>query len=359
MKSQSIELDKLLLDPNNYRFAESSGYAAIPETRFSEDSVQRKAFERLRDNEGIIELKKSIAKNGFLPIEPVVVRKYGDEPERYLVIEGNRRTAAAKWLIQDSLGGIEFPQDKLDSITNLPCVVLEPDEDDEVLRASLMGIRHVSGIRQWGGYQRATLVAKMRDNLNLEVGDISDRLGMTAHEVNRRYKAIKALNQMEEDEEYGDYATPALYPVFHEAVSLPVVRDWLGWDSTTNTFSHLDNLSSFYSLLAPSIDEDSGQESDPKISTYSNVRDLRVVLGNFEAREVLLQPGTSLNSALLVVQQKQLSTSWLRQIEEAVSALESLSVETVRNLTEIQKSALLNLQALVKQRISDNDALNK
>lgn len=357
MQTLEIDLDKLLLDPNNYRFAEAESYTQVAEARFSEDTVQRRAHERLRRNEGLIELKKSIVTNGFLPIERIVVRRVTEDPERYLVLEGNRRTAAAKWIIEDYEAGIEIPDSVMDSIRELPCLCVDPEEDSEVLRASLMGIRHVSGIRQWGGYQRAKLVAAMKDDLSLESGDISDRLGMTANEVNRRYRAIKALQQMEVDEEYGDYASPSLYPIFHEAVSLPVVREWLGWDAEKSLFTDRTNLESFYSLLVPQVEDDSGKESDPKITTRESVRDLRTVLGTTEAREALFQPGATFTSALLVVQQSQLASSWVRQVDEAISALGSLGVDAVRSLTTEQKAALERLKALAEQRLEDHNAL--
>lgn len=356
MQTLEIELDKLLLDPNNYRFAEAESYTKIAEARFGEESVQRRAEERLRRNEGLVELKKSIVTNGFLPIERIVVRRLSEDPEQYLVLEGNRRTAAAKWIVDDFEAGIDVSKSVLDSVTKLPCLCVDPEEDSEALRASLMGIRHVSGIRQWGGYQRAKLVAAMKDDLAMESSEISDRLGMTANEVNRRYRAIKALQQMEKDEQYGDHASPSLYPIFHEAVSLPVVRDWLGWDPDESVFADGSNLESFYELLIPQLD-DSGKECDPKISTRESVRDLRTVLGNTEAREALFQPGATFTSALLVVQQSQLANSWIRQVDEAISALGSLSVDVVRSLTPEQKATLEKLKALAVQRLEDHSAL--
>jgi hypothetical protein len=357
MQVQDIVLEKLLLDPNNYRFAEVDGFVAVAESRFAEDSVQRRALDRLRRDEGIVELKKSIVKNGFLPIERIVIRRISADPEQFLVIEGNRRTAAAKWILEDHEAGIDIPDVILDSVRNIPCLLIEENEDSEVLRASLMGIRHVSGIRQWGGYQRAKLVANMKDDLQLDSSDISDRLGMSANEVNRRYRAIKALQQMQQDDEYGDYALPALYPIFHEAVSLPVVREWLGWDPDKNLFTNASSLENFYSLLAPTTDDSSGVEVEAKITNRESVRDLRVVLGNTEAREALFQPGTTFASALLIVQQGQLASSWVRQVEEAISALGSLGVDSVRNLTEPQRHSLERLKELAEQRLADHTAL--
>lgn len=59
--------------------------------------------------DSVTELKQSISENGFVEVERIVVRSYGDRnDDRYLVVEGNRRTAALKLLELDHLGGVDF-----------------------------------------------------------------------------------------------------------------------------------------------------------------------------------------------------------------------------------------------------------
>ncbi|MDD5271771.1 MAG: ParB/Srx family N-terminal domain-containing protein [Methylovulum sp.] len=48
---------------------------------------------------GINELRDTIKTLGFLPMDRIVVRKWKGMPEKYVVIEGNRRVTALKWLI--------------------------------------------------------------------------------------------------------------------------------------------------------------------------------------------------------------------------------------------------------------------
>lgn len=360
MRNVDIPIGELLLDPNNYRFAELEGFVSAAEARFGEEGVQRRTMERLRRDESLVDLKRSLLRNGFIPLERIVVRPYpaANGEHRYLVIEGNRRTAAAKWIVEDNDAGVEVPEGILRSIRTLPCMLIEEQEQNEVFRASLMGIRHVSGVRQWGGYQRAKLVAHMKDELELETSEISERLGMSANEVNRRYRAFKALEQMQDDEEFGDYALPALYPIFHEAVSLPVVREWLGWDGANNRFTNAEHLSLFYSILTPGEDEE-GHPIEAKISTYSNVRDLRAVLSNGEARTLLFQPHATLAQALALVERQQFAGSWFRQVTEASAALENLGVQQVRLLTEEERRTLQQLGQLITDRLRDYEQLNR
>ncbi len=95
LTSAEIEPGMLLLDPNNYRFQDLDGFVAAAEDRFHEPSVQTRAYERLKKD--IVDLKKSIWRNGFIPVERIVVRPYSKNPKTYLVVEGNRRVASVKW----------------------------------------------------------------------------------------------------------------------------------------------------------------------------------------------------------------------------------------------------------------------
>lgn len=228
-EEQNIPYHKLLLDPNNYRYQDDPDFVYADEKRFYEEGVQDRAFRRLKGEESLVQLKNSFMTNGFIPVERLVVRPYPYVEDRYLVLEGNRRLAALRWIADDYEAGVDIPESLLATMDAIPVIVVV-DEADPAFYESLMGVRHVSGIRQWGGYQRAKLVVTLKDDHNLSSAEVADRLGMTAHEVNRRYRAFKALQQMQDDENFGDYATSNMYPLFHEAVSLPVVRQTLDWD---------------------------------------------------------------------------------------------------------------------------------
>ena len=156
LTSEEIEPDKLLLDPNNYRFQDADGFVVAADDRFHEASVQTRAYERLKKD--IIDLKKSISRSGFIPVDRIVVRPYSTDPERYVIVEGNRRVASVKWVLEDHAAGVAIDAAILSSLEKLPVIIVEEAGPDEAFRASLMGIRHVSGIKEWGGYQRAKLM---------------------------------------------------------------------------------------------------------------------------------------------------------------------------------------------------------
>ena len=242
------------------------------------------------------------------------------------------------------------------SIAQLPAVAVELEGPDEVFRASLMGIRHVSGIKQWGGYQRAKLVAHMRDNLKLGTAEVAERLGMGAHEVNRRYRAYKALRQMQNDEEFGDYATPAMYALFHEAVSLPTVREWLDWEENDAEFRNQETLQQFYELVTPH-DDDDGKRVDAKLTSYSQVRDLRSILDKPEAKKILLNPSRPFHESISVAKQEEFSRLWATEVSEAITALTALEIKELKSLQQDQITLLQRLKALIDERLADYIAL--
>lgn len=352
LKDELVPLTSLLLDPNNYRFQDASGFAAASPNRFQEESVQRRAYERTKAS-GIAELKNSILTNGFLPFEKIIVKPYmarGNGTESYLVVEGNRRVAALRWIAEDYEAGVDVRPDLLEVIKNVPVIVIEKEAEDAdpALTLSLMGVRHVGGIREWGGYQRAKLVSQLRDLHNLDVGEVASRLGLTAHEVNRRYRAFKALQQMMSDEEFSDQAEPDMYPFFHEAVGGTVLKEWLEWDDDRAEFLAIDNLHQFYRLITSSEDGD-GNVVPPKLPTREAVRELRDILPVPEARRALFDSDQSFHDALAIAKADALSKTWASHIDEAVAALKSVGALELRRLSSDDLAALYSLRDLTNE----------
>ena len=361
-KEANLPTSQMLLDPNNFRFQDEDAFVEADPERFAEASVQERATKRIR-SEGLVELKNSIISNGFLAVERLVVRIYkrrDGEPDLYLVLEGNRRLAALQWIKQDHEAGLNIPQNVLDVLESVPVIVIE-SEDEGGTYLAIMGIRHVGGIRQWGGYQRAKLVADLRDLHGFDTTEVADRLGMTKHEVNRRYRALKALQQMQEDEEYADYASTSMYPLFHEAVSLPIVRSWLDWSDAEMIFENEDSLRSFYALMTPSSEDGEGEGSEPsippKITTYSQVRELRAILANPEATHLLLNSSTSFSEALAVAKVEELSKTWKTQVAEAVSSLTSMSVFEMESLGEDELTVIRKVMEVAERLLVTHQKL--
>jgi hypothetical protein len=304
-KEEVVAADQLLLDPNNYRFHDLRDYKAVKQkARYEEEGVQARALALLTDTDAfdLGSLRDSIRTNGYIPVEKIVAVPY-EQPEgkaeKYLVIEGNRRAAALKTLLADvKAGAIDLQDFVAKSIEQVPVVVLMgTDKEIESYQRTLMAIRHVAGIREWGPYQQAKLVVEMFEEKDATLGSVAQKIGISSREVARRYRASKALRQMEEDEEYSDFADPRLYVFFHEAVSQPKVRDWLGFNDQTYKAENEEAYRLFFELLSP---REVGDERLPPKLTSANqqVRQLKDIVGKPHALAVLGDPDKTFEDAV-------------------------------------------------------------
>jgi hypothetical protein len=354
--TSEISPENILLDPNNFRYQDVEGFVYCDSERFHEEAVQNQAFLRLAKEENL-PLKSSILKNGYIPIERIVVQKYSfSDDEKYVVIEGNRRLACIKWIIRDHNAGSTVPTKILDTINNLP-VVIVGDMENEAFKASLMGIRHVSGIKEWGPYQRSKLVVSMRDDLNLDASEVADRLAMRTQEVNRRYRAFKAYKQMEEDEEFGEYVNSSMYQIFHQIVALPNAREWLGWNDQENIFKNYETLHQFYGLISPSNDENDNARP-PKLPTFVEIRDFGEILKKPEAMQILLNPNKTLNDALAVAKLEEFSGAWVTNLAITQRSLENMGIQQVKNLSADDVNLLTKVSTLINERLNDHRSLS-
>ena len=323
-----VEPERLLLDPNNYRFHDLAIYRPVSNpSRYAEAGVQNRALQILQATTTfeLESLRESIRSNGFVPLEQIVVEHFDgdDTTNRFLVLEGNRRVAAVKTLLEDHKGGAVDIEDRIMStMTVLPVIeVAGTSEERGNYRQTLMAIRHISGIREWGPYQQAKLVVELFEKEEQSFGAVAQRIGISSREVARRYRASKALQQMEEDDEFGEYALPKLYSFFHEAVSQPKVREWLDFSDHTYTAENADSRRAFYELLSPRTLD--GETLPPKLRNANRqVRQLKEIVGRSVPMRLLLDPE--------------------KPFEDAVKAAEDETVQDVSGVLEHQIGVALH-----------------
>ena len=310
IETHQLSPGHLLLDPNNYRFLDITGYKNVGQrARYSEAGVQERALNLLLNTESfeLNSLRNSILSNGFVPFEQIIVERYDSDAEepKYLVIEGNRRVAAVKTILRDhTAGALDIEQERLASLRRLPVIEIKGSEEERHgYQKTLMAIRHVAGIREWGPYQQARLVVEMFDNEEHAFGPVAQRIGISAKEVARRYRASKALQQMEDDDEFGEYAAPRLYSFFHEAVSQPKVREWLSFSDQTYRAEHQEAKRIFYELLSPrNLD---GASLPPKLQNANRqVRQLKEIVDKKVPLKVLADPERSFEDAVRAAEEE-------------------------------------------------------
>src|SRR4030065_1143848 len=117
-KVRYINIDELHLDPLNPRLPEEV-----------QGKGQSEILEALYDFFDLDELAFSMAQNGYFDEEPIVVIEAKGKDKGFVVIEGNRRVAAIKILLNSTLQkkyGIKnwpsIEQDVKDDISSIPAI---------------------------------------------------------------------------------------------------------------------------------------------------------------------------------------------------------------------------------------------
>lgn len=352
LEPRRIALDRLYLDPNNPRFPDRRGRVASK--RIIEPNVQEKAQQRIIEY-GIRELANSILRNGFLPLDRIVVTEIKEHPDHFVVVEGNRRLAALR-TVSDLINNDEVDADDLteeylesilESIGEINCLVYIGSDTD--IAWILQGIRHLSGIRDWSPAQKAELVVKEIDESQLKFRAVGEMLGMTANQVGKYYRAFKALEQMRTDTDFSDRFEKSFFTLFDEAYSKTAIRSWLSWDESQYKFTNHDKLHLFYSWITP----DPEHNSDRRIHDPRQMRLLsRLVdpahaelLQQFSDYEITIEQADARISGDVVS-----PTDWrdkVSQAEDALRHIPLMALEDTEELAEKLKELETKIKALI------------
>lgn len=190
-----IDVDRLLIDPQNPRLSSSAT---------EHEPTQFELARILWTEMAVDELVLSIAANGYFPEEPlfVVPKSPGDEDTDYIVVEGNRRLAAVRILLDDDLRGRlratgmpELDEAEKEALQELPASVYG---DREELWAFL-SFRHINSPQAWDAYSKAKYVALVHDDYGIDLNEIARRIGDQHQTVQRMYRGYKVLRQAEEE----------------------------------------------------------------------------------------------------------------------------------------------------------------
>lgn len=359
-----LTLQQLLLDPNNPRFAElGDAQEPVPEIRFGEPRVQVDAYDRMRSPRfDVTQLRDTIKTLGYLPVDRIVVRVWagnveGESP-KYVIVEGNRRITALKWLIELHEAGREtFTDGQIANFTHVPALLLDEDKAPPSTRWVIPGLRHVSGIKTWGAFQRAHAVFVMRDS-GQTAQDVAQSLGLSTRAANLLWRSYLALEQMRDDEEYGEFVVPRMYSYFEEVIKRPNIRDWLGWSDNETGFTSTDRLHEFYGWMVgePSEEEDDEERSDPKLPEAKSVRDLSRFIDDERALAVFRSPGATLTGALSRYESEH-QEEWQGPIVSAETTLSRLTPDTLRQMTESDVTLLEQLLDRARLVLDDRQRL--
>ena len=160
MSQISVKPEDLFLDPNNPRITVMSG----DDTYYSEQEtisprVQNSILKKINNDQNhITDIKESILSTGFnANLGPFIVKNVA--PNKYMVLEGNRRLSAIKSILK---GGGNIPESIIAGLKEIKVSLFKYKKNDNFSEEEIIDIIlskiHISGPLSWGAMEKAHYV---------------------------------------------------------------------------------------------------------------------------------------------------------------------------------------------------------
>lgn len=269
-------IDRLILDPNNYRFIDRPDYKAVTDEEVADARIQQRTLNFIlgRNQENVKDLISSFTTNGFLDIDQIQVKPVGD---KYLVLEGNRRTATLKYLYEEFKKGNDVG--KLTEADFKSVNLVEITDEDPVQHLITMGLHHISGKKRWSAVNESQLISDLIEKYHLSEDDVCEKLGITKYALRRNVRTLSLIDQYKQSD-FGDQFKANMYSIFEKIIGTPVVRNWIGWDNDAYQAFNEDKLERLFSWISTTEEtEENGERKDtiikePIITQYRQIAEI-------------------------------------------------------------------------------------
>lgn len=221
-------LEDLYLDPLNPRLGRNN---------IGRDVSQEQVLELMQDWT-LDELAVSyLESGGFWTQEALIATRENLYNGKVLVvIEGNRRLAALKYLraayegnpLNRKWKAIAERSALPDNLfTRIPYVLADERKDVE----AFLGFRHVTGIKEWRPAEKAEFIAKLIDERGMTYEQVGRKIGSRAPTVRQNYIAYRMLRQIEETvEDFPVDLAESRFSVMYLSLRTTGVQHYLGID---------------------------------------------------------------------------------------------------------------------------------
>lgn len=278
MESNRItkHIDRLLLDPNNYRFIDKAEYRFISDEELADPRIQQRTLNFLfgNKNNNISDLISSFKSNGFLDIDQIQVKAIGD---KFVVLEGNRRVATLKYLYDEFKKGNDVGALTESDFKSIDLV--EIIGEDPAQHLITMGLHHISGKKRWNAVNEAQLIQDLITKYGKNETEICNSLGISTNALRRSNRTL-ALIKDYKSSDYGDQFASSMYSIFEAVISNPTMKTWLRWDDFSLVAHKRENLERFYSWISTTEETDWENErqdkalKEPIITQYRQVKEV-------------------------------------------------------------------------------------
>ena len=240
------------------------------------------------------EIVMSILAHGFFENEAMYAVL---ENEQYIIVEGNRRLAAVKSILNPDIienSGMNKYKNRLtpqliEQLSNkLPVIVL--NNRQEAWR--YIGFKHVNGAAKWGSYAKAQYIASVHDEFGISLDDIAEQIGDANKTVIKLYQGLMLLNQADSSTTFkitDVYHNRIYFSHLYTAIGYEGFQDFLGIKSNDESTSPItqEKLSNLEEIMYWLYGSES-KDIKPVINSQNpDLKNLNNVLQNREAIEAL------------------------------------------------------------------------
>jgi len=225
---EMVEVSRLLFDDQNFRFSEDAS------------GLSQKDLLKIIDRDfDPLSIGESLVDNGYFTEEPLVVIPK-PSTDKFIVVEGNRRVAALKFLLDKELRTLSSDEDDWEKlakrmtvdISKVPMVKYENRNE----LTTFLGYRHISGIRKWDPFAKARFITSLveRKGKNADFQLVARETGSKKPTIRDNYIAYRILLQAREDFNIDTSKLEKNFSVFYRALSHPSITKFIGLDKEKN-----------------------------------------------------------------------------------------------------------------------------
>ena len=357
MKSIRKHINRLYLDPNNYRFIDKPEYKKVVEDRRI-SSVQKRTRFLLtgKKNEYIQDLIASFKENGFLSLNQIQVKELTDD--KFLVSEGNRRIATLKYLYEEwKEKGADIGKLTESSFKSVPAVLHSGESRKDHL--IVMGLDHITGKRKWSPLSQAQFIDDLINEHQMIEDEICAALGISKTALRRARRSISLINRYKQGD-YGDQFTSSMYSIFEEIIKRTEIKKWLNWNDVEMRPENLSNEERIFSWISKDENiewNEAGEEipreiKEPIITKSAEIRELSKYISEPAAID-RMEAGQSITEGFVFSDAVGKS--------KFLSSLDNLknNISTVFNFSEYMESEhfedIKNLKAKIEKLLPQED----
>lgn len=217
-----LKVSQLLFDSQNFRLPEDA-----------QGSHQNEVLEILDQGFRLLQIGESLADNGYFIEEPLVV--IPGPHDKYIVVEGNRRLAALKLLLEKDLRSLSKDSDAWEALakrlkedlSEVP--VVKHRSRDELI--PVLGYRHIAGIEMWDPLAKAIFISGLVDQKgkSADFAEIAREIGKRSDFVRKQYITHRTYLQARDVFHIDVSELEKTYSVFYRAITgNPRIAQFIG-----------------------------------------------------------------------------------------------------------------------------------